>query len=133
MLHHLHYMGPLPHCHGKSGMVAVYNGISKRQSKVVFGEEDAKDVVQILRELYKQQGVRGFFAGSGPTILSIVPYMGLNFAFHDVFGRLSQDPSFEMGNGSSGSRGSVLSGVAGMGAGVIGRFLIYPLDTFKKQ
>ena len=80
------------------------------------------------KELYQQRGWRGFFAGSGPAILSIVPYMGLNFALHDAFVSWNRDPSCV-----NNREGSVLSGVAGMGAGVISKFLVYPLDTVKKR
>ncbi|KAL7518484.1 hypothetical protein ACHAWX_003304 [Stephanocyclus meneghinianus] len=83
---------------------------------------------EFSNELYRQRGWRGFFAGSGPAILAIVPYMGLNFALHDVFVSLHRDPSRENDRG-----GSFLSGVAGMGAGVISKFLVYPLDTVKKR
>jgi len=71
--------------------------------------------------MYAQKGVRGFYAGSAPGLLQIVPYMGINFALHDVLVMLS---------GSSDSR---VSGVAGMAAGVISKLLVYPLDTVKKR
>ena len=47
--------------------------------------------------------------------------MGINFALHDVLVMLSE------------SNDSRVSGVAGMGAGVISKFLVYPLDTVKRR
>jgi len=74
------------------------------------------------REMYERKGLRGFYAGSLPGLLQIVPYMGINFAVHDVLILLS-------GRSSD----SAVSGIAGMGAGVISKLLVYPLDTVKKR
>ena len=71
--------------------------------------------------MYQQRGLKGFLAGSAPGFLQIVPYMGLNFALHDLF------------VSKIGSNDSKVSGIAGMGAGVISKFLVYPLDTVKKR
>ena len=87
-----------------------------------------KTLSNFSRELYQQKGLRGFFAGSSPALLSIVPYMGLNFALHDVMVSYTDDSSKGDNNKSS-----VISGLAGMGAGVISKCLVYPLDTVKKR
>ncbi|KAL7540725.1 hypothetical protein ACHAXR_010677 [Thalassiosira sp. AJA248-18] len=80
-----------------------------------------KTLQDFAHQMYQQKGLKGFYAGSTPGLLQIVPYMGINFALHDVLVMMS---------GSSDSR---VSGVAGMGAGVISKFLVYPLDTVKKR
>ena len=77
---------------------------------------------EFAREMYERKGLRGFYAGSLPGLLQIVPYMGINFAVHDVLILLS-------GRSSD----SAVSGIAGMGAGVISKLLVYPLDTVKKR
>lgn len=99
------------------------------ESQRQYAERKApKTLSDFSRQLYQQKGPQGFFAGSGPALLSIVPYMGLNFALHDVLVSLTQDPS-----SNKNSKGSFISGVAGMGAGVVSKFLVYPLDTVKKR
>ena len=80
-----------------------------------------KTVREFSKQMYQQKGFAGFYAGSLPGLLQIVPYMGINFALHDMLVMIS---------GSSDSR---ISGMAGMGAGVISKFLVYPLDTVKKR
>jgi len=80
-----------------------------------------KTLREFAHQMYHQKGFRGFYAGSGPGLLQIVPYMGINFALHDLLVMLS---------GSSDSR---VSGVAGMGAGIVSKFLVYPMDTVKKR
>lgn len=69
--------------------------------------------------LYKQKGVRGFFAGAGPATIQIIPYMGLNFAIYDKL--TSQD------------RSVVLSGYAGSISGATSKILVYPIDTVKRR
>lgn len=80
-----------------------------------------KTLREFAQRMYQQRGLQGFLAGSAPGFLQIIPYMGLNFALHDLF------------VAKSGSSDSKVSGIAGMGAGVISKFLIYPLDTVKKR
>ncbi|KAL3778252.1 hypothetical protein ACHAWO_011129 [Cyclotella atomus] len=99
------------------------------ESQRQYAERKApKTLTDFSRQLYQQKGFQGFFAGSGPALLSIVPYMGLNFALHDILVSLNQDPSKDKT-----SKRSFISGIAGMGAGVISKFLVYPLDTVKKR
>ena len=80
-----------------------------------------KTMHEFSHQMYQQKGLKGFYSGSVPSLLQIVPYMGINFALHDVLVMLS------------GSNDSMISGVAGMAAGVISKFLVYPLDTVKKR
>jgi solute carrier family 25 thiamine pyrophosphate transporter 19 len=81
-----------------------------------------RTIQEFAREMYARKGLRGFYAGSVPGLLQIIPYMGINFAVHDALMLLSK----------RGSDSSV-SGVAGMGAGVISKLLVYPWDTVKKR
>jgi solute carrier family 25 thiamine pyrophosphate transporter 19 len=79
-----------------------------------------KTLREFAQRLYQQRGFKGFFAGSAPGFLQIVPYMGLNFALHDLFvTKIGSD--------------SKASGIAGMGAGAVSKLLVYPLDTVKKR
>jgi solute carrier family 25 thiamine pyrophosphate transporter 19 len=81
-----------------------------------------RTIQEFARDMYNRKGIRGFYAGSVPGLLQIIPYMGINFAVHDGLILLS-----------GGRSDSSLSGVAGMGAGVISKLLVYPLDTVKKR
>lgn len=65
--------------------------------------------------------LRTLFAGSGPAVLGIVPYMGLNFALYDYLVR-------------KGDRVNVRdAGAAGAISGGVSKFVVYPLDTIKKR
>mmetsp|Transcript_6548 Transcript_6548/g.12316 ORF Transcript_6548/g.12316 Transcript_6548/m.12316 type:complete len:153 (+) Transcript_6548:220-678(+) len=65
--------------------------------------------------------LKTLFAGSGPAVLGIVPYMGLNFALYDYLVR-------------KGDRVNVRdAGAAGAISGGVSKFVVYPLDTIKKR
>ena len=61
----------------------------------------------------------GFYAGAGPAVLQIVPYMGLNFCVYDA---LTRD-DHRVG----------LSAYAGSIAGAVSKILVYPVDTVKRR
>lgn len=67
------------------------------------------------------QPLRTVFAGSGPAILGIVPYMGLNFALYDYLVRQSDRVKVS----DAGTAGAISGGVS--------KFVVYPLDTVKKR
>lgn len=75
---------------------------------------------QFARRMYKQLGWRGFFAGSGPAVVQIIPYMGLNFSLYEVL------VNSEYASVS-------LSGMAGAVSGFVSKLVVYPLDTVKKR
>jgi len=69
--------------------------------------------------MYRQRGWRGFYAGAGPAVLQIVPYMGMNFAIYDALTR--------------NDRSATLSGYAGSISGAISKVVVYPVDTIKRR
>lgn len=75
-----------------------------------------------LRQMYREDGARGLYKGNLSNILRIVPVVGLQFAFYDVykkflFGRHASEESVAQ---------RLLSGSA---AGMTACLLTYPLDT----
>ncbi|CAB9513657.1 Mitochondrial thiamine pyrophosphate carrier [Seminavis robusta] len=78
-----------------------------------------KSTIELATNLYKFRGWQGFFAGSAPTLLQIIPYMGCSFAIYDAL--------------TYGDRGVYLSAYAGSIAGSVSKTLVYPMDTVKKR
>lgn len=70
-------------------------------------------------QLYRGKGVAGFFAGVGPALYGIVPYMGFNFLIYE---KLSGD-----------RRTTSSAGLSGAISGGLSKLLVYPLDTVKKR
>jgi solute carrier family 25 thiamine pyrophosphate transporter 19 len=86
----------------------------------------------------KNQGFRGFYSGCTPALVGITPYMGLNFAIYETLTKFTDFNDNGSGAQGSGAQGSILKkifrkGVCGAVAGGTSKFLVYPLDTIKKQ
>jgi solute carrier family 25 thiamine pyrophosphate transporter 19 len=69
-------------------------------------------------KLYQQRGLTGFYAGVGPAIVQIIPYMGLSFAIYEY---LTTDNHV------------VGSAYAGSISGAFSKIVVYPLDTVKRR
>mmetsp|Transcript_6058 Transcript_6058/g.14677 ORF Transcript_6058/g.14677 Transcript_6058/m.14677 type:complete len:384 (-) Transcript_6058:430-1581(-) len=75
--------------------------------------------------MYRQRGLRGFYAGCAPAVVQIVPYMGLNFAIYDFL--------ITQGDDYRSSKSVGLSGYAGSISGAVSKIIVYPMDTIKKR
>jgi len=78
-----------------------------------------KSLHEFAMVLYRQKGIRAFYAGCGPASIQIVPYMGLNFAIYDSL--------------TSGDRAVGMSAYAGTISGSVSKIIVYPMDTVKKR
>lgn len=65
--------------------------------------------------------LRNLFAGCGPAVLGIIPYMGINFALYDYLVRKGEKTN------------AVDAGAAGAIAGGTSKLIVYPFDTVKKR
>ena len=78
-----------------------------------------RTIPEFVTQLYQQKGWIGFYAGAGPAVVQIIPYMGLNFAIYDAL--------------TAGDKGVALSAWAGSISGAVSKMMIYPMDTVKRR
>lgn len=78
-----------------------------------------KSLHEFAMSLYRQKGLRAFYAGCFPASIQIIPYMGLNFAIYDY--------------ATSGDRAIGISAYAGTISGSVSKIIVYPIDTVKKR
>jgi solute carrier family 25 thiamine pyrophosphate transporter 19 len=89
--------------------------------------------------LYQTKGVKGFYAGSGPAVIQIIPYMGLNFLIYEMAVRRlrerqqQQQQEMQVDDGRRQHPPVAHSGLAGAVSGAVSKFLVYPMDTIKKR
>jgi protein required for attachment to host cells len=83
-------------------------------------------IAESAKSMYQKHGIQGFYAGATPALISIVPYMGLNFAIYDFL--ITQGAEDNTSKKSIG-----LSGYAGSISGAVSKIIVYPLDTVKKR
>jgi solute carrier family 25 thiamine pyrophosphate transporter 19 len=77
-------------------------------------------MAEFAKRMHIQLGWKGFFAGSGPAVVQIIPYMGLNFMGYEIL--VSSDITSV---GVSGGAGAISGGMS--------KIIVYPLDTVKKR
>lgn len=86
-------------------------------------------MTSFARQLYANKGLSGFYAGVGPAMVQIVPYMGINFTIYEW---LTQQPSSTSTTTTS-SNSVGLAAYAGSISGAISKTVVYPLDTVKRR
>jgi solute carrier family 25 thiamine pyrophosphate transporter 19 len=82
------------------------------------------------RHLWRTQGISGFYAGAGPAVLQIIPYMGLNFYLYDCLTTRGSTTA-SVANGKT--TGVFHAGTAGAVSGAVSKLVTYPLDTIKRR
>ncbi|CAK7215865.1 mitochondrial thiamine pyrophosphate transporter [Sporothrix curviconia] len=95
-----------------------------------------------VRDIARDEGLRGFFRGLGPALIQIAPYMGAFFACYEglkpVAGRMAEHalaatvgaPTTTTGVGVSVGAGDA---AAGVGAAVMAKTFVFPLDLVRKR
>ncbi|XP_067860485.1 mitochondrial thiamine pyrophosphate carrier [Heptranchias perlo] len=79
--------------------------------------------------MYRKEGPHAFYRGLTPTIIAVFPYAGFQFAFYNIFHRVSE---WFVSPGST-RTGNVQNLLCGSCAGVISKTLTYPFDLLKKR
>ncbi|KAG2185861.1 hypothetical protein INT43_002299 [Umbelopsis isabellina] len=88
-------------------------------------------VVQAIREITHNEGVRGLYWGLGPSITQIMPYMGLVFMSYDM---LSSGFSWMRANHTlSESHRGLHDLTCGALAGILSKWGVFPLDVVRRR
>jgi solute carrier family 25 thiamine pyrophosphate transporter 19 len=92
-------------------------------------------LVEFAWFLYRSQGLRGFYAGAGPAVLQVIPYMGMTFGLYELLTSSSaaatgdDDETGGVGRG----RTVTVAAYAGSISGAVSKLAVYPLDTIKRR
>ena len=77
-----------------------------------------------VRDIWREEGTRGFFQGLGAGIAQIVPYTGLFFSAYETLRPLLATLSLPFGSGDA---------TAGVLASVMAKTGVFPLDLIRKR
>uniref|UniRef100_A0A0D9VDY5 Uncharacterized protein n=1 Tax=Leersia perrieri TaxID=77586 RepID=A0A0D9VDY5_9ORYZ len=96
--------------------------LSFRESKP--SEQVYKGILDCVKTIYRQNGLRGVYRGMAPSLYGIFPYSGLKFYFYEkmkthVPEEHRKDIIAKLGCGSV--------------AGLLGQTITYPLDVVRRQ
>ncbi|XP_076808011.1 mitochondrial thiamine pyrophosphate carrier-like [Clavelina lepadiformis] len=78
-----------------------------------------------LSHMLKHEGVRGFYRGTTPALIQMVPYSGLQFMSYSFLQAVWCHVSLK--------EGSLSHLVCGSGAGILSKGIVYPFDVVKKR
>ncbi|KAF7046034.1 hypothetical protein CFC21_055089 [Triticum aestivum] len=90
----------------------------------VPSEQVYKGILDCLKTVYRQNGLKGLYRGMGPSLYGIFPYSGLKFYFYEKMKtRVPKE-----------HRKDIIPKLAcGSVAGLLGQTITYPLDVVRRQ
>eukprot|EP00899_Mesostigma_viride_P013061 jgi/Mesvir1/21756/Mv04161-RA.1 len=87
-------------------------------------EPTSRTMSQVAMAILREEGARSFYKGLGPTLISIAPYLALNFAAYDLL-KKSLPPEWR--------DHPAASMCTGFTAAFLATTLCYPMDTIRRQ
>ncbi|KAJ2359168.1 mitochondrial thiamine pyrophosphate transporter [Coemansia sp. RSA 2618] len=93
-------------------------------------------ILEALRHIHREEGVRGFYRGLWPACLQIMPYMGIVFTSYDTLAsgyRWVRRNVMTSASPFAQGLDSVQDAMIGAGAAIIGKTCVYPLDLVRKR
>ncbi|KAM7255663.1 hypothetical protein ACFE04_008561 [Oxalis oulophora] len=107
----------------------AYQVVDRRQfyvngNKCIHSNPAYRGLQDVFRSVYKENGVRGFYRGVGPTLVGIFPYAGLKFYLYEELKlRIPEE-----------QRDSIPMRLScGASAGLVAQTFSYPLDVIRRQ
>ncbi|KAG0249236.1 mitochondrial thiamine pyrophosphate transporter [Actinomortierella ambigua] len=110
-------------------------------------------VVQAFQHIYRHDGIRGFYRGMSPSLIQVIPYMGIMFGSYDTLKKVarwmkkkagvedsavaSSSPLISSAPAPVKAAGQILLGledlICGGMSGIISKTGVFPFDTVRKR
>merc|ERR1719203_2448292 len=113
-------------CAGATAATITYPLDVMRVRQAVY--DDIKGPVGAIKNIYGEGGLRCFYKGWTPTLLSLAPFIATNFATFDALKTWYIGPD---GNAKDASTVAILG--LGACAGLFAQSICYPLDTVRRS
>lgn len=94
-----------------------------------IGVNNYQGVLSSLINMYKIEGLKGFFKGNGTNVIRIAPYSAIQFMAYEKYKRHFLD----MGDNTTGHLTAIQNLIAGGMAGVTSLLCTYPLDLVRSR
>ena len=89
-----------------------------------------KGLTDAVRTITREEGVRAFYKGWLPSVIGVVPYVGLNFAVYESLKEVAMKHS---GLAHESELSVVVRLACGAVAGSVGQTVAYPLDVVRRR
>ena len=107
---------------GLQSSVLTPTELIKCRLQVQMTSPRSQGLVQCIKDVYKERGFRGFYAGLGPTLVRDLPAFGCYFSLYEITKDMLE---------SKGRSLWLSSCVAGGFAGCLSWAVVYPIDVIK--
>ena len=95
------------------------------------GQRQFHGLVDCLTKTARAEGAGGLFKGLGPSVASIIPYVGIGFTLYDELKILAA--MLGSGEGGGGDPSMAVRLLCGAGSGVGAQTFTYPIDTVRRR
>uniref|UniRef100_A0A3B0MUU7 Mitochondrial carrier, putative n=1 Tax=Theileria annulata TaxID=5874 RepID=A0A3B0MUU7_THEAN len=90
-------------------------------------------IFDCFSQIFKTEGLMGFYKGFIPTMVTGVPYVALQLSFFDFYRKRLHDFLSKKGEKLSMKQIAFMSSIAGSAAGASALFIVFPGDTVRKR
>lgn len=91
-----------------------------------------RGIFHALRTVFREEGARALYKGWLPSVIGVIPYVGLNFAVYDSLKHwLIKEKKFGLAQDNELSVATRLA--CGAAAGTVGQTVAYPLDVIRRR
>ncbi|CAK9222905.1 unnamed protein product [Sphagnum troendelagicum] len=122
-------------CAGIIAMSATYPMDMVRGRLTVQTEDSPhryRGMFHAFRTIIKEEGARAVYKGWLPSVIGVIPYVGLNFAVYETLKDwVMKSPTFQPDDGAE--LGVVTKLACGAAAGTVGQTVAYPLDVVRRR
>lgn len=87
-------------------------------------EDSCKTFREAIIHIHKESGTRGLYKGYTATIMSLCPYLAINFAIFDTLSKKTETPNLPF---------PVRNMVLGAASGLVSQSICFPLDTMRRR
>jgi hypothetical protein len=113
--------------------------VRTRLTTELEGQERYKGIVDCFRKIKQTEGIRGFFAGIGPTLLVAIPNFGISYTVYGTLKEHALDDELFYNlrriDADSGEPklGFGLTVACGAASGMLATLITFPMDTVRRR
>jgi len=111
---------------GTLALIITYPLDFVRTRLTVQTDSRYKGIIHATSTIIREEGIFTLYKGMWPSILGVVPYVGLDFAVYDTLRR-------KLPKNSDGTLNQLQTLACGAIAGTVGQTVAYPLDLIRRR
>jgi solute carrier family 25 phosphate transporter 23/24/25/41 len=113
--------------------------VRTRLTTELEGAEHYRGILDAFRKIYRAEGIRGFYAGIGPTLLVAIPNFSISYTVYGTLkeSMLDDDLFYNLrkidADSGEPKLGFGLTILCGASSGVLASLVTFPMDTIRRR